>query len=114
MNTHQLPTITPTADPSEREKAIVAWLMNATVYRDGEPMIENHKLVGNEVMSQKYAAIMEKHFVENGTAVGDLREWMLDYQRGALLVRSNPAFVPFIADSLLDHLVSKDMAWVQR
>jgi hypothetical protein len=104
VNTQQLPTITPTVDPSERELAIVAWLMNATVYRDGEPLIENQKLLGNEVMSQKYAAIMEKHFVENGTALGDLVEWMKDYQRGQLLVRCNPVFFPFIAQSLRDHL----------
>jgi hypothetical protein len=31
---------------------------------------------------------------------------MLDYQRGALLVRTNPVFAPFIARSLHDHLAT--------
>jgi hypothetical protein len=102
-----LPQIIPSADPGPREQAIIDWLMNATVYRDGEPMFENHKLVGNEAMAKKYAAIMEKYFVTDGTDVAELQAWMLDYQRGALLVRINPAFVPFIAQSLADHLDAK-------
>ncbi|GAC70752.1 hypothetical protein [Gordonia soli] len=96
----ELQPILPSAEPTAREQAVIDWLMDAT-FELPHRTIEHERLVGNGAMAAKYAAIMEQHFDANGVDVESLTAWMTDYQRGALLIRHNPAFVPFIAAAIV-------------
>lgn len=83
---------------TERATLISDWLMDATIYRNGHPMVEHHRLVGNRANSDTWARQIDDHLNET-TDLGDLIAWMQDLERGGAFIRSY-AFAPFIAASL--------------
>lgn len=94
---------------SERGKAISDWLMDASIYRNGRPMVEHHRLLGNRANSDTWARQIDEHLTTT-TNLGDLIAWMQDLERGGAFIRSY-AFAPFIAASL--HTVLTELGHIE-
>lgn len=90
---------------TERGQAISDWLMDATIYRDGQPIVTNHRLLGNRANSDVWAKQIDEQ-LDQTTELQPLIEWMQDLERGGSFIRSY-AFAPFIAASL--HTVLTDL-----
>jgi hypothetical protein len=90
---------------TERGQAISDWLMDATIYRQGQPIVEHHRLLGNRANSDVWAKQIDEQ-LDHNTDLTALTEWMQDLERGGAFIRSY-AFAPFIAASL--HTVLTDL-----
>lgn len=97
------------SEPSARQQAVAKWIRSATFQLPARKL-EGVPLCPDEHKAGQFAEMMERHFDEHGVSVDGLRDWWLNYNGGFLLVRTSPAYIPFIAQALVAHLIERDVA----
>ncbi|MDG3012397.1 hypothetical protein G4X40_19845 [Rhodococcus sp. D2-41] len=86
--------------------ALVEWMREADLYRDGRRTQRGVNLVGNEVIAKPYAHMIAEHLAEHGPDLGLLTDFLLDPERAGKHVRAY-AFAPQIAEGIV-HMLDQE------